>query len=322
MDRQNLHIPVMKAETTDLLNIRPDGVYGDLTMGYGGHGRAILEKLGQRGKYLGIDKDGYAIEKSKEWTKGQKATVFIVQDDYKNLPDIARTLNIEAFDGLLIDMGVSSIQLDQAERGFSYHREGMLDMRMNQEEDFSAYDIVNKYGEEEIAEILFSYGEERHAKLIARQILKKRQEGLIQSTLELAEIVKKAYPPRERFQGKHPARKTFQALRIAVNKELDGLEEALKAMAQMLNKDGILAVITFHSLEDRIVKETFWQLANPCTCPPDFPVCTCGAKEEFRLLTKKPILPSKKEMEINHRSRSAKLRGLLRISSTKEKTHA
>ncbi len=314
MEEKSLHIPVMKTEVLDILNICPNGVYGDLTMGYGGHGRAILEELGQEGVYVGVDKDRYAIEKSEEWTKGHKATVFTVQEDYKNLPQIAQRLNIDAFDGILIDMGVSSLQFDQADRGFSYHQEGRLDMRMNQEDNLSAYDIVNGYEEAEIAQILFEYGEERHAKAIARQIAKHREISAIQSTTELAEIVKKAYPPKERFQGKHPARKTFQALRIAVNREMDGLEEALKSMANLLNKGGVLAVISFHSLEDRAVKETFWQLANPCVCPPDFPICTCGAKEEFKLLTRKPILPSKQEIEVNHRSRSAKLRAIKRTA--------
>lgn len=306
------HIPVLKNEVLSLLNIKPAGVYADCTMGYGGHGRAILDKLNKNAVYVGIDKDDYAISQSGKWTEKYNSKVIIVKDDYKNFKDISKNLNINAYDGILIDMGVSSVQLDDEARGFSYHNDGPLDMRMDTSASFSAYDIVNYYDEAELSEIIFKYGEEKHARRIARAICTSRQSKHIETTLKLAEIIKNAYPPKERYAGKHPARKTFQAIRIMTNNELEGLSQTVKDMADLLNVGGVLAVITFHSLEDRIIKDAFVDLTIGCTCPKDFPICICGARKDLKLLTKKPIIPSDVELNHNLRSRSAKLRAIIK----------
>ncbi|NMC55780.1 MAG: 16S rRNA (cytosine(1402)-N(4))-methyltransferase RsmH [Eubacteriaceae bacterium] len=306
------HIPVLKNEVLSLLNIKPSGVYADCTMGYGGHGRAILDKLNKDATYVGIDKDDYAISKSREWTSKYNSKIIVVKDDYKNFKYISQNLNIGAYDGILIDMGVSSVQLDDEARGFSYHNDGTLDMRMDTSSSFSAYDIVNYYDETELSKIIFKYGEEKHARKIARAICASRQNGHIETTLQLAEIIKNAYPAKERFAGKHPARKTFQAIRIMTNNELEGLSETVKDMADLLNIGGVLAVITFHSLEDRIIKEAFATLSAGCTCPKDFPICVCGARKDLKLLTKKPITASEDELNNNLRSRSAKLRAIIK----------
>lgn len=306
------HIPVLKDEVLSLLNIKPDGVYADCTMGYGGHGRAILDKLNKNATYVGIDKDDYAISQSGKWTGKYNSKIIVVKDDYKNFKYISQDLNINAYDGILIDMGVSSVQLDDEARGFSYHNDGPLDMRMDTLSSFSAYDIVNYCDEAELSKIIFKYGEEKHARYIARAICNARQNGHIETTLQLAEIIKNAYPPKERYAGKHPARKTFQAIRIATNNELEGLREAVKDMADLLNIGGVLAVITFHSLEDRIIKEAFAELTVGCTCPKDFPICICGARKDLKPLTKKPIIAADDELNNNLRSRSAKLRAIIK----------
>jgi 16S rRNA (cytosine1402-N4)-methyltransferase len=306
------HIPVLKDEILSLLDIKPGGVYADCTMGYGGHGKAILDKLNKNATYVGIDKDEYAISQSSKWTGQYSSNIIIVKEDYKNFKYISQNLNINAYDGILIDMGVSSVQLDDEQRGFSYHNDGPLDMRMDVSSSLSAYDIVNYYERSRTARIIFKYGEERHARKIARAICISRQSGHIDSTLQLADIIKNAYPQKERYAGKHPARRTFQAIRIATNNELEGLEEAIKDMVDMLNIGGVLAVITFHSLEDRIIKDAFASLTKGCTCPKDFPICVCGARKDLKLLTKKPVTPSDEELEINSRSRSAKLRAVMR----------
>jgi 16S rRNA (cytosine1402-N4)-methyltransferase len=313
MDRYQEHVPVLKDEVIRLLNIKSDGIYADCTMGYGGHGQAILEKLDTQGIYIGIDKDEYAIKKSDEWIHNYPAKTFAIKDDYKNFKNIAMQIDIKRYDGILIDMGLSSVQLDEAGRGFSYHHSGQLDMRMDRSHEVSAWDIVNTYEENEISKIIFAYGEEKHARMIARAICRARKKETIDSTTQFAEIIKEAYPLKERYKGKHPARKTFQALRIAVNNELTDLDKAIEEMTAFLAKDGVLAIITFHSLEDRIVKETFNKLAKGCTCPKDFPVCVCGAKQDFKILTHKPIIPGTAECNLNKRSRSAKLRALKRI---------
>lgn len=306
------HIPVLREEVLSLLNIKPGGVYADCTMGYGGHGRAILDKLNKNATYVGIDKDDYAISQSGKWTDKYNSKIIIVKDDYKNFKYISQDLNINAYDGILIDMGVSSVQLDDEARGFSYHNDGPLDMRMDTSSSFSAYDIVNNYDEAELSGIIFKYGEEKHARYIARAICKARQSGHIETTLQLAEIIKNAYPPKERYAGKHPARKTFQAIRIMTNNELEGLSETIEDMANLLNIGGVLAVITFHSLEDRIVKDAFANLSAGCTCPKDFPICVCKARKDLKLLTKKPIIASDDELDKNLRSRSAKLRAIIK----------
>lgn len=306
------HIPVLKDEVLSLLNIKPLGVYADCTMGYGGHGRAILDKLNASATYLGIDKDEYAISQSGKWTSKYNPNIIIVKDDYKNFKYISQNLNINAYDGILIDMGVSSVQLDDEQRGFSYHNNGPLDMRMDISSSLSAYDIVNFYDEGELSRIIFKYGEEKYAKKIARAICEFRQNKFIETTLQLAEVIKNAYPPKERYAGKHPARRTFQAIRIMTNSELEGLNDAINDMVELLNIGGVLAVITFHSLEDRIIKNAFVSLTKGCTCPKDFPICICGAKENIKLLTKKPIIPPDEELEKNPRSRSAKLRAVMR----------
>lgn len=307
------HIPVLKDEVIRLLDIKAEGVYVDCTMGYGGHGQAVLEKLNKYGSYIGIDKDEYAIEKSNEWIHNYSAKTLAVRDDYKNLKKIAEQIRLQEIDGIVVDMGVSSVQLDDSSRGFSYHHEGPLDMRMDTSRKVSARDIVNTYTENEISKIIFAYGEEKNAKSIARAICRARENKAIDSTLQLAEIIKEAYPPKERYKGKHPARKTFQALRIAVNDELSGLDTAIEEMANLLANNGVLTIITFHSLEDRIVKDTFKKLTKGCTCPKDFPVCICGAKQDLKVLTHKPIIASEEECNVNKRSRSAKLRALKRI---------
>jgi len=306
------HTPVMLSEVLNVLNIKPGGVFADCTMGYGGHSRAVLDKLGDKGVYVGIDKDDYAISKSAEWTAEYSCKINIVKDDYKNFKDISAKLNINSYDAILVDMGVSSVQLDDEQRGFSYHKDGPLDMRMDREGNISAWDIVNNYDEKQLSQIIFAYGEEKHAKKIACAICEERQKESINTTLRLAEIIKQAYPQKERFAGKHPARKTFQAVRIAVNNELAGLERAIEDMAELLTPSGVLAIITFHSLEDRIVKDTFASLSKGCTCPKDFPVCVCGKKQNYKVLTKKTITASAQELEFNLRSRSAKLRALKR----------
>jgi len=306
------HIPVLREEVLSLLNIKPGGVYADCTMGYGGHGRAILDKLNKNATYVGIDKDDYAISQSGKWTDKYNSKIIIVKDDYKNFKYISQDLNINAYDGILIDMGVSSVQLDDEARGFSYHNNGPLDMRMDTSSSLSAYDIVNNYDEAELSGIIFKYGEEKHARYIARAICKARQSGHIETTLQLAEIIKNAYPIKERYAGKHPARKTFQAIRIMTNNELEGLSETIEDMANLLNIGGVLAVITFHSLEDRIVKDAFANLSAGCTCPKDFPICVCKARKDLKLLTKKPIIASDDELDKNLRSRSAKLRAIIK----------
>lgn len=306
------HIPVLIDEVISLLDIKPGGVYADCTMGYGGHGRAILDKLNKNATYVGIDKDQYAISQSGKWTDKYNSKIIVVKDDYKNFKYISQNLNINSYDGILTDMGVSSVQLDDEQRGFSYHNDGPLDMRMDASASLSAYDIVNYYDETELARIIFKYGEEKHAKKIARAICVSRQTGHIETTLQLAEIIKNAYPPKDRYAGKHPARRTFQAIRIMTNNELEGLGKAVKDMVDMLNIGGVLAVITFHSLEDRIIKDAFASLTKGCTCPKDFPICVCGARKDIKLLTKKPITPSDEELKINPRSRSAKLRAVMK----------
>ena len=294
------------SETLLALEIKEDGVYVDGTAGGGGLSKQIVKRLSNKGKLICIDRDPDAIEVCKE-RLGSFENVHIVHGNFSDISSIVENLGISKIDGVVLDLGVSSHQLDLAERGFSYNQDAPLDMRMSKEGK-SAYDVVNFMSYEEIRNIISMYGEERFAPKIARAIVKKREKSLIKTTKELAEIVKESGPFSAKRDSGHPARKTFQAIRIYVNNELKNLEVGLDESLKLLEKDGIMAIITFHSLEDRIVKQKMNGWAKGCTCPSDFPVCVCGKKPEVKVLTKKPIIPSDEEVDINFRSRSAKLR--------------
>lgn len=302
------HVPVMLGECLDGLKIKVDGVYVDGTVGGGGHSSEIVKRLSDKGRLICFDKDEDALKASGARLADFKDRVTFVHDDYKNMPERLDTMGVGKVDGILLDLGVSSYQLDNAERGFSYMKDAPLDMRMDRSQRVSAYEVVNTYGEDEIAKILFDYGEEKLARAIARKIVNRRSEKPIETTLELAKIVEDTYPAKTRWKYGHPAKRTFQAIRIEVNDELSSLGEAITAMARRLEKGGRMAVITFHSLEDRIVKTAFKELSLACTCPPDFPVCVCGKVQEVELVNKKPIVASEKELDENPRSQSAKLR--------------
>ncbi|MGO5065672.1 16S rRNA (cytosine(1402)-N(4))-methyltransferase RsmH [Clostridium sporogenes] len=300
------HISVLLKETIDSLNIKEDGIYVDCTLGGGGHSKEILKKLSHKGKLIGIDQDTSALKAAKERLKDYENVIY-VHNNFYNIDSILEELDIDKVDGIIMDLGVSSYQLDEASRGFSYMKDASLDMRMNRDEDFSAYDIVNGYEEEELFKILKNYGEEKFSRKIARFIIEKRKETPIKTTGELVEVIRKAIPAKFQREG-HPAKRTFQAIRIEVNKELQILNKAIEDSVNRLNKDGKLSIITFHSLEDRIVKVKFKELEKPCTCPSSFPICVCGKKPQIKILTKKPIEPSEDEKDVNSRSKSAKLR--------------
>ena len=301
------HIPVLLNEVIEGLNIKPDGIYVDGTLGGAGHSIEIAKRL-TTGKLIGIDQDINAINKAKEVLKDYLDKVIFFHDNYVNIERILRDLHIDRVDGILLDIGVSSHQLDIEERGFSHNKDAPLDMRMDTTKDFSAWDVVNKYSKEELERIIRTYGEERWAKRIAELIVEYRKNKPIDTTLELVEIIKEAIPVKARAKGHHPAKKTFQAIRIEVNDELKVLEKSIPVMVRLLNTGGRLCIITFHSLEDRIVKQSFIYLSKDCICPPDSPICVCDKQKEIEILTKKPIVPSKEEIERNPRSRSAKLR--------------
>lgn len=302
------HISVLPREIIDSLKIQPDGVYVDGTLGGGGHALLVAEKLGETGRLIGIDQDADAIQAAGERLKlfGKKVT--IVRENYVNLPEVLDSLGILLVNGIYLDLGVSSYQLDTAERGFSYMEDAPLDMRMDRRQTRTAADLVNGESEAELARIIRVYGEDRFSNQIARRIAKEREKKPIATTGELAALVKRVIPLRLQKTGGHPAMRTFQALRIALNGELSALEQAIDKMILRLQPGGHLSIITFHSLEDRIVKEGFRRNASPCTCPPDFPVCVCGKKSRGRVVTGKPILPTAEEVEANPRARSAKLR--------------
>lgn len=302
------HIPVMLSECLEGLNIKPDGIYVDGTVGGAGHSIEIVKKLTNGGKLICVDKDEDALKAAKERLKDFGSQVTFVHDDFKNLVANLEKLGIEKVDGILLDLGVSSYQLDNAERGFSYMKDAPLDMRMDRGQSQSAYDVVNEFTVSELTKILFDYGEEKLARRIAENIVSERNKKKIETTLELAKIVENSYPAKTRWKFGHPAKRTFQAIRIQVNEELTQLGEAITEMTRHLNKGGRMAVITFHSLEDRIVKSAFKELNLECTCPPDFPVCVCGKVKEVELVNKKPIEATKEELEYNSRSQSAKLR--------------
>ena len=307
------HISVLLNECIDNLNIRPDGIYVDGTMGGGGHSLEIAKRL-TTGRLICIDQDPNAHEAAGKRLAEYKDRITFVRDNFGNIAHILDSLGIEKIDGMLLDIGVSSHQLDEAERGFSYQQDAPLDMRMNPDKPFSAYDVVNGYDEDELDRVIFTYGEERWARRIAQFIVKERENKPIETTGELVDIIKKAVPKGARKDGPHPAKRTFQAIRIEVNGELDVLQKAIDDVAARLSVGGRLCIITFHSLEDRIVKDAFRRQENPCICPPQFPVCVCGKKPLGRVITRKPILPSKEELEENPRSRSAKLRVLEGVS--------
>lgn len=303
------HISVLLDESVNSLNLIPCGVYVDGTLGGGGHSLEIVGKL-RGGRLVAFDRDKDAIKAAGERLAAYKDKIIFVHDNFRNLKENLDRLGIDGVDGILLDLGVSSYQLDTAERGFSYSYDAPLDMRMNEEDNFSAYNVVNEYTKEKLSEIIYKYGEEKWAKRIAQFIVERRP---VNTTFELVEAIKAAVPKGARRDGPHPAKRTFQAIRIEVNKELDGLGEDIIRMAECLKKGGRFSVITFHSLEDRIVKEAFRKLENPCECPPEFPVCVCGKKPLAKVITRKPIVPSREELEKNPRARSAKLRVAERI---------
>ena len=304
------HIPVLYYETLDNLVINPDGIYIDCTLGGGSHSEGILERLSDKGLLISIDQDTNAIEYSKKRLEkfGSKWKVF--KGNFENIDTIAYMAGVDKVDGILMDIGVSSKQLDDPERGFSYRYDVKLDMRMNTEQKISAYDVVNTYSEEQLSKIIFEYGEERHARKIAKLIVEERKSSPIEKTSDLIALIKRAYPERA---SKHPAKKTFQAIRIEVNRELEVLENAMSKAVELLKVGGRLAIITFHSLEDRIVKNKFKDLATACKCPKDIPICVCGGVKKFEIITKKPIIPIDDELKNNNRAHSSKLRILERI---------
>lgn len=304
------HKPVLLEETIDALNIKPDGIYVDGTAGGGGHSSEILKRLSPNGRLISIDQDPDAIEAVTERFKDYKNSI-ICKGNFSDVVSIVNSLGIESIDGIMLDIGVSSRQLDTPERGFSFHYDAPLDMRMSQS-GASAYDLVNQLSYEQLVKIISRYGEERFAKQITRAIIREREKQPIATTLQLAEIIKAAVPAAKRRDG-HPARQTFQALRIAVNGELDRLEEGLQGGFELLKPGGRMAVITFHSLEDRIVKRAMAKWCTGCTCPKDFPVCVCGNKPKAELALRKPAEASEKELSENPRARSARLRAVTKL---------
>ncbi|MBO5112943.1 MAG: 16S rRNA (cytosine(1402)-N(4))-methyltransferase RsmH [Lachnospiraceae bacterium] len=302
------HTSVLLNETIEGLKIKPDGIYVDGTLGGGGHSFEIAKRLNDNGRLIGIDQDEAAILAAGERLKDFGDKVIIVRSNYRNALSVLHDLGIEKIDGMMLDLGVSSYQLDTQERGFSYRYDAPLDMRMDLRQTLTAKDIVNGYSETELFHIIRDYGEDRFAKNIAKHIVMARAKKPIETTGELNEIIRAAIPAKMRAEGGHPSKRTYQAIRIECNKELEVLKESLEELIGILNPGGRLCIITFHSLEDRIVKTAFKKAENPCTCPPSFPVCVCGKKSQGKVITGKPVLPCEEEMESNPRSKSAKLR--------------
>lgn len=306
------HKSVLLNECIESLNIKKDGIYVDGTLGGGGHSYEILRNLNSKGKLIGIDRDkealNAAIKKLNEFNN-----FVTVHDNHANILEILKQLEIDGVDGILLDLGVSSYQLDEASRGFSYMNDAPLDMRMNRDDNISAYEVVNEYGEEKLSKIFFDYGEERYSKAIARKICIIRQDRKINTTLELVDIIKSAMPKSALNEKQHPAKRVFQAIRIEVNEELTKLKQAVVDSIKALNNNGRLAIITFHSLEDKIVKHTYEEMQGKCTCPKDFPVCVCNYVSYGKILNKKPIISSEEEIKENPRARSAKLRVFERL---------
>ena len=301
------HTPVLLNEIIENFNIKEDGIYVDGTLGGAGHSKEIVKRL-KSGKLIGIDQDVNALKKSAEVLSLYKDNVILVHNNYENIDIVLRDLNIPKVDGILLDIGVSSHQLDEESRGFSYNKDAPLDMRMDKTNTITAWDIVNNYTEKELEQIIFDYGEDRWAKRIAEFIVSEREEKSIDTTLELVSAIKKAIPKVVRMEGHHPAKKTFQAIRIEVNRELEVLKNSIEKMVELLNPGGRLLIITFHSLEDRIVKEYFRELYKDCICPPELPQCVCKKRRQIKIITRKPIIPTEEEIRDNPRSRSSKLR--------------
>nr|WP_216675560.1 16S rRNA (cytosine(1402)-N(4))-methyltransferase RsmH [Brevibacillus sp. HB1.3] len=302
------HVTVLMDEAVQGLNIRPGGIYVDCTLGGAGHSSLIASKLTEGGRLIAIDQDDWALDNARERLASYMDRVTLVKSNFRHIKDIVKDLGLSGVDGVLFDLGVSSPQLDEGERGFSYNADAPLDMRMDQQAPLSAYDIINEWDEEEIAKIIWLYGEEKFSRRIARQIVQQRKKQPIQTTGELVELIKEGIPAAARRTGPHPAKRTFQAIRIAVNDELDAFKEAVVDAIEVLNPEGRVSVITFHSLEDRICKQIYQDFSKGCTCPPAFPICTCGNQAVVKVITRKPILPSEEELEANKRARSAKLR--------------
>ena len=302
------HTSVLFEECMEGLAIRPDGIYVDGTLGGGGHSEGICSRLGEKGLLIGIDRDRDALNAAEKRLKSYTCRKVFVQSNYSDIKTVLSELEIDCIDGALLDLGVSSFQLDNPERGFSYMQEAPLDMRMSQDDDFTAYDVVNTYGADELKNIIFKYGEERWAPRIADFIVKARKDKPIETTSQLVDIIKAAIPASARRDGPHPAKRTFQAIRIEVNDELGQLEKAVDEFCDVLAPEGRLCIITFHSLEDRIVKDVINKRINPCTCPKEFPVCVCGKTGDIKKRSNKPISPTAAEIERNPRARSAKLR--------------
>lgn len=303
-----VHKSVLLKETVDSLNVSPEGVYADGTLGGGGHSEEILRRLGPSGKLIGIDRDEEALCAAKERLKAYEGRFQTVHSNYGDMPEVLKKLGVEKVNGIVLDLGVSSYQLDNAERGFSYMADAPLDMRMDQSQQMTAYDIVNDYSEYDLARIIREYGEDKCAGSIASHIAEARKIKPVSTTGELVEIIRRSIPMRLQKSGGHPAKRTFQAIRIELNQELTVLKDCIDGLIGCLEEHGRLSIITFHSLEDRIVKEAFRRNEKPCTCPPSFPVCVCGKKSRGFVVTRKPVLPTQEEMETNSRARSAKLR--------------
>lgn len=309
------HITVLKAEATEGLHIKPDGIYVDCTLGGGGHSSVILSKLGPKGKLIAFDQDDWALNNAKQLLASYSEQLYLIKSNFEYLEEklselsfVPKQNGIPQVDGILFDLGVSSPQFDEGERGFSYNADAELDMRMDQSAELTAKHIINEWSESEIARILHQYGEEKFSRRIAKVIVKRREESPVNTTGELVELIKEGIPAAARRTGGHPAKRSFQALRIAVNDELGVLKKALHASVRCLAPEGRVSVITFHSLEDRICKQIFASYVAKCTCPPDFPLCVCGANGELKLINRKPLIPSDEEIALNPRARSAKLR--------------
>lgn len=307
-----LHKPVLLNETINGLDINKDGIYVDCTLGGGGHSLEIVKRLSDQGRLIAIDKDDEAIASAKNRLKEYNNITYI-HNDFKNVIDELDKLGVKEIDGVLLDLGVSSYQLDNQERGFSYSADAPLDMRMDKQQSFSAYDVVNGYDEKRLADVIYEYGEERFSRKIAYNIVMARKEKPIQTTFELAKLIEKSIPSATRWKGGNPCKRTFQAIRIEVNSELDGLGEVLNGLALRLKKGGRMCVITFHSLEDRIAKRTFVELEKSCICPPNQPICNCGKRKEIEIITKKPMVADENELKDNSRAACAKLRIIKRI---------
>ncbi len=307
------HVSVLLKETIDGLNIKPDGIYVDGTLGGGGHSLEIAKILSKNGHLYGIDRDTDAIEAAGERLREYSDRFTAIHSNFYNAAEVLKNIGVQKIDGFILDLGVSSHQLDEADRGFSYMQDAPLDMRMDRGAPYTAWNVVNEKSEKELNDIIFKYGEEKWAKRIAQFIVAEREKKPIDTTYELVEVIKKAVPKGARRDGPHPAKRTFQAIRIEVNGELAILDKTVDDMTEMLSEGGRMCIITFHSLEDRIIKNAMKRHENPCTCPPEFPVCVCGKVPDGKVITRKPILPSDEELEVNPRSRSAKLRIMEKI---------